>query len=264
MADLSPNQFGGYSFHGVRKDTGHVEVVARTVPAPGRDPQTVGAMSISTDRYWNQQAQEAINEPRPPGQQYPTSAHGITEERIPGQRHRGAQLRWSGGNMESDDAHVEWLGVETKHRKPTVLGGMAGVGFHLHGGMPTADQTLSAEGAAVSKHMVEKFGMKPHPKNPTMEASWDPMDEYEPQWDNEYDEPIEPTERERAEFVDSHVHQTNSGYDYSINNPREGDKIYGGDDPPVKDLVRGLRSLRPAKPGSDKPVIHREQQRLFG
>jgi hypothetical protein len=261
MADLSQHQFGGYSFHGVRKDTGHVEVVARTVPVPGRDPQTVGALSISTDRYWNQEAQENINAPLRPGQG--GYSHGTTFERIPGQRNEGAQMRWQGGNFESDDPHVQWLGVESKHRKPTVLGGMAGVAFHLHGGMPYADQTLSPEGAAVSKHMVEKYGMKPHPKNPTMEASWDPMDEYEPEWDRDYDEPIEPTERERAEFVDNHVHQTNSGYNYSVNNPREGDKVYGEGDPSVKDLVRGLRSLRPAKPASDKPRVHQGQQRLF-
>lgn len=162
-------QFSDFSFR-AHSGTFGTSVVAYHNSEFGEDP--VGSLSISPH---NKRELQNHNE-----EQEFTNKHGlgspitevdradvIIEKQLPG------QMRWSRGAFaRSEPAHVSWLGMDTRRgSKATmakVLSRMMSLGVAHHGSMPRADAILSREGAAMSRGMARKYGMKAHPANPNM------------------------------------------------------------------------------------------------
>ena len=162
MPDLSGRQFGKYTFLARKTRFGDVEVSAHT-----DDGEQVGGFRIDSGRHAADIEQVRINSP---GMRYHGQEPVDDDASVP-----SGQMRWTGGNFERSYPRVAWLGVDSAHRNPTLFSGMAGLGIHLHGKMPYADHTLSEDGAAASRFMAKKWGMKPHPNNPEMKANYSPL-----------------------------------------------------------------------------------------
>lgn len=209
---LSGRQFGKYTFYGSKSVAGNVSVAGFET---GKENAPAGTLQITSGRASRDRDQRAIN-----NSEYAFDSHRIDWE-------ESGQGRFTGGNFEPVYPKVSWLGVRDAHRNPTLLAGMMGVATHLHGGMPHADSELSEEGAQISRHMVEKWGMKPHPANPEMEANWVP--------DVDSDALAEDLGRGIAK--EALVNGTPW-------RPEKGD-------PNVSQTVKALRTLRPSKNAGD-------------
>jgi len=149
--DLSGSQFGEHTFRVGRTSSGDTVAAARD--SSGR---SVAAVSIENGNKVNDRTEQAITRRLPEGEDRQTH----TEP--------NGQIRWAGGNMERqrDVDKVQWAGNVSPN--PKVMKAVMGLAVQEHGRMPVADNTLTPEGAALSRVMSKKFGIKGHPDNPQM------------------------------------------------------------------------------------------------
>lgn len=177
MPDLGP-QFKDFQFSASPLDPdGTTNVVAYYRDRP------VGSLSISPPvrSRGNAEEQESINDREGSHySMYVDEGDILIEGQLPGQR------QWAGGAFERDyPAKVSWVGMDTSDLQHSGVSGaltakalsrmMAiGLAHHtaLHGEMPRADSALSDDGAAISRGMRRKYGMKAHPANPRMDATF--------------------------------------------------------------------------------------------
>jgi hypothetical protein len=156
---LNERQFQGYEFTtGTSKDP-HFDIEKHITTVSHEDrSQFLGSVSIERDTG-PERRQEYINRDEASNYEHFTQ----TEE--------DGQRRWVGGNFDAPVNKVSWVGATTKN--PRAIFGLMGLAREgtRHWGAIHADNNLSVEGAQLSSSMASKYGIKPHPKNPDMEAN---------------------------------------------------------------------------------------------
>jgi len=172
MPDLGP-QFKNFKFiahsPGPSRQTTVVAYYRRT---------PVGSLTINPPERSRANAEEQIRINRqvdPHYSMFVDEGDVVIEGQLPGLR------QWAGGAFERDSpARVSWVRMDMS-AVPRAAGTRAlsrmmaiGLSHHTarHGEMPRADYSLSDDGAAISRGMRRKYGMKAHPANPRMEATF--------------------------------------------------------------------------------------------
>lgn len=173
MPKVNPHQFDGYYFDtGVDNENVRHVLVSRE-NSTGEKTYPVASMKIdASQRIRNNEEQDFINRGH--------ATHGVATE-------PGGQMRWTGGTMNDAIDKVSWLGMETsesaipKRMRPHILRAMLGVAVDSHGSVPHADEELSQYGSNISRAMNRRYGIPPHPNNPTMKPSFS-YDEDDAEW----------------------------------------------------------------------------------
>lgn len=165
MPNINPDQFDNYRFETVYDPD--MNVTASRASVYGNNSgrwHPVASMKINGyQRSRNESEQQLINAG--------LDHHGIGSD-------PNGQLKWTGGMMNDSIDKVSWLGMDKEglstRDQSNILKGMFGTAVQTHGSIPHADNELSEAGSRISKAMNRRYGLKPHPRNPTMEPnlSW--------------------------------------------------------------------------------------------
>lgn len=247
MKSLSDKQFTDYRFQTFTYDKGKHSAAVMISP----DGEAVGSMSVRDRRDLNESSQRRINNtwnrqnnPRVIAYSGLSEEHhqrsaAPHEEQIPG------QLRWEGGTFESNLPHVAWMGIHSEHRHPALVRGLSAALVGERGHMPMADEMLSEDGSRISRGMSRRFGLKPHPNNPTMEANL--------MWDEVPSEDIDHMVLDYAQQYSRAAQESSDIDDLPVRTwtPKEADS--------VASELEEKHSTRSKKP----PVLNENQMNLF-
>lgn len=161
MKRLSDEQFKDYRFVTGSENSVYGSSDAIMV-SPGGD--AVGSILVTHNQMGRNNIQRRIN--MGSSEHHGTVNADPSEGQIPGQR------RWDGGNFDSIDPHVSFMGVHTDHRHPALVAGLVAAVVGERGGhVPMADSELSEDGSRIAKGMARRFGVRGHPKNPDMDQT---------------------------------------------------------------------------------------------
>lgn len=159
MPPFNKTQFQNYTFETAR-DQADITHVLVSRHGEEKDQPVASMMIDASQRRRNLEQQERINAG--------DDKHYTVVE-------NGGQMRWAGGTMEDSVDRVSWLGMNKRglpqRDQAKVLRAMMGVAVDAHGSVPHADYELSEAGSRISRAMNRRYGLKPHPKNPTMKPT---------------------------------------------------------------------------------------------